>query len=563
MVARNGSGCQECRDRHVKCDKIEPVCGRCASTGKTCTRGLVFKRQKKEFSHDRDWFALKSANEYQWIDESKNRMDDTGDSASEDKDGDGSTNGHPGSLSPKDTHMRHKAQVPSPVSTLAISPHHSEHAQSPWPANLGGTPETVFHTPPHRPVEPNFSHAHHVFLPPDIPPLRDPSRFNTNQPPILRTDDSVWPLKDATEARLFRHYVQDLAKWLDLCDPNQHFQVEVPKRAPKYPVLLKAILALSARQLMLTNRASESNEIAARQYYDQCIKLLIPMLDNVITRADETLFAALIILRVLEEIDLLETGSQDTKHIQGIQSFVREHGPNVMQGGLSEAAFWVGLRQEIYVATITHRAVQIDIGHIDRTVDPITDFGWANRAVVHLADVLNCCFGVRGVHPVHWSRLQAESHRWQRDKPDSFTPYYQRPADRSKGEAFPEILHIHPCHIIGIQHHKLAQILLSIYNPRRPRIGKDRQEAEQAMVTGIKDNLRELCGIGLHNRSTPPGMFTACMGIALCGDRFRDRLEQEALLELLIETQKDHARPTAAIQMQMKSNWGWSEYAVT
>ena len=43
--------------------------------------------------------------------------------------------------------------------------------------------------------------------------------------------------------------------------------------------------------------------------------------------------------------------------------------------------------------------------------------------------------------------------------------------------------------------------------------GKFRTDISQ---TGIKDNLRELCGIGMYNRSTPPGMFTACMGIALC-----------------------------------------------
>ncbi len=49
----------------------------------------------------------------------------------------------------------------------------------------------------------------------------------------------------------------------------------------------------------------------------------------------------------------------------------------------------------------------------------------------------------------------------------------------------------------------------------------------------------------------------------LGGDRFKERLEQEALLQLLIETQRDHARPTAAIQSQMKANWGWSMDGVT
>ena len=42
------------------------------------------------------------------------------------------------------------------------------------------------------------------------------------------------------------------------------------------------------------------------------------------------------------------------------------------------------------------------------------------------------------------------------------------------------------------------------------------------------------------------------------GDRFTDRIDQEALLDVLVKTEKDHARPTAAIQLQMKESWGWA-----
>jgi hypothetical protein len=43
-------------------------------------------------------------------------------------------------------------------------------------------------------------------------------------------------------------------------------------------------------------------------------------------------------------------------------------------------------------------------------------------------------------------------------------------------------------------------------------------------------------------------MFTACMG---------DRVEQEALLNVLIATEKHHAWPTAAAQIHLKKAWGW------
>ena len=80
----------------------------------------------------------------------------------------------------------------------------------------------------------------------------------------------------------------------------QHFQVEVPKRAGTCPILLNAIFALSARHLSHTGNY---DSLASNRYHQECLKYLIPMLDNNATVGDETLFAATIILRVLEEID--------------------------------------------------------------------------------------------------------------------------------------------------------------------------------------------------------------------------------------------------------------------
>jgi hypothetical protein len=153
--------------------------------------------------------------------------------------------------------------------------------------------------------------------------------------------------------------------------------------------------------------------------------------------------------------------------------------------------------------------------------------------------------------------LKEASERWSAEKPSSFRPIYWREAEMGRGDAFPEIWHSHACHIIGVQHHKLGQILLSIFDPRIPRVGGARSVAVRSMEEQIKSNLRELCGIGLYNRWTPPGMFTASMGIAICGDRFEGKVDQDALLDILVRTERDHARPTAAVQKQMKESWGW------
>lgn len=187
-------------------------------------------------------------------------------------------------------------------------------------------------------------------------------------------------------------------------------------------------------------------------------------------------------------------------HLSGIRAFTVEHGHSGRKGGLSEAAFWVGLRQEIYVATIVQRAVKIDIDHhhIDRSIEPASDFAWANRAIVHCADVLNFCFGPTGTPFSRWTDLKNNGQQWHDSKPSSFRPFFHREPDRTRGEAFPEIWHSHPCHspsylslniqvttdlspVIGVQHYKLAAILLASHNPAVPRIGSQRHIAEHAM----------------------------------------------------------------------------------
>ena len=74
----------------------------------------------------------------------------------------------------------------------------------------------------------------------------------------------------------------------------------------------------------------------------------------------------------------------------------------------------------------------------------------------------------------------------------------------------------------------------------------------------MRVQIRDLCGTALSNRRTIPALFTACMGVTMCGDRFSDRTEQEALLNVLVITEQDHAWPTAAAQSHLKRAWGWA-----
>ena len=225
---------------------------------------------------------------------------------------------------------------------------------------------------------------------------------------------------------------------------------------------------------------------------------------------DETLFAATIILRVLEEIDMPETNSQG--HLTGIKNFVNARDPYATGRGLSEASFWVGLRQEIYSALTNYQPIQLKLEHSQGELEPANGHTWANRAVIHCAKVMNFCFSEGGISIHKWKELQTYSREWT--VKSAFVPI--------KGgytggycvndSIFPNIVYPYGFQIIGVQHHYLAQMLLEIFDPTIPRCGPGRKALVRAMESRVMGHLKTLCGIGVCNSDTAPALFTASMG---------------------------------------------------
>jgi len=63
--------------------------------------------------------------------------------------------------------------------------------------------------------------------------------------------------------------------------------------------------------------------------------------------------------------------------------------------------------------------------------------------------------------------------------------------------------------------------------------------------------------MAISNPATAPNWVSACMAVVICGDRFTQRLEQEALLNILDFTEKEHAWPTGTAVLTLKEAWGW------
>lgn len=193
-----------------------------------------------------------------------------------------------------------------------------------------------------------------------------------------------------------------------------------------------------------------------------------------------------------------------------------------------------------------------------RSWDPAPDHVWANRLMIFCADVLQYCFSDSDLPRIaRHEELVDVSKRWQQYRPHSFVPIYRRQADRTENGVLPQSWYIADCHIVGIQNMTLAMILLTVFDPNLPRLGPEQRVAMCAVDSQVKSMVLEICGIAVSNRQSPPAFLAATIAVTMCGDRFTDPVEQQALLDVLIETQQNYAWPTGAMQMRLKRAWGW------
>ncbi|MCJ1251126.1 hypothetical protein MMC30_008357 [Trapelia coarctata] len=371
-------------------------------------------------------------------------------------------------------------------------------------------------------------------------------------------DNAIWPLASIEEARLMRYFVDHLALWFDLCDPFRHFAFVIPQRAATCPPLLYAIFAVSARHL---NRISTYDPYAADVYHQKCLNHLKNMMYDEGAIMDENLLAATVILRWLEEVDVPFSGFDMQSHLVGTKAFLtaQESSPHP-PSGLRQAAFWVALRQEIYISFVNQRVVRWDLERtpLDRSFDPTDDCTWANRIVLRCAEILKFCFDTEGDHTVaRWAGLREYCERWRSSLPESFSPIYFAEPNPENGDVLPQIWHIGDSHVTGIQHYILCMILLAVYNPSLPRLGPGHKQALKSIDDEIKGLVLTLAGMAVSNCQTPPNMVTACMGISMTGERFTERRVQEALFDILVRTDRDFAWPTQPAQNSLKEAWGW------
>lgn len=315
-----------------------------------------------------------------------------------------------------------------------------------------------------------------------------------------------WPLRDAKEAHLMRYYIHNISPQFDMCDGDRHFGRVVPLRAAMCPPLLNAILAAAAKRL---SRIDNYDESVVDLYHNKCLEVLIPALSNLDVVEDENLLTAIVILRYVEELDVPISAPAPESHLIGTRVLLGAQASMYNYTGLRLAAFWLALRQEIYMAFVHARSVHANFALIDRDW-MLNNSGdesckYANRIILHCADCLRFCYDPEDQSTKTWEQLRRFQQDWWDNRPWFFQPIFEAEADEGAAGAggFPKEVHLSDATIMGVQHYYLARMLLTAHDPNVPKLGPGRIAAFRRSDLEIKAMVRTVCGIAVVSFTVP------------------------------------------------------------
>ncbi|KAI5253972.1 hypothetical protein E4T42_02538 [Aureobasidium subglaciale] len=382
---------------------------------------------------------------------------------------------------------------------------------------------------------------------------RDPAtgRISTVSPEAAYSLPTT-PTLSAHESRLMQHFMEHLAPSIDVCSQDQVFGRLVPRMAFLSPILLTSIFAVASKHI---SKTIEMTDPSPETYFQETLDHLIPVLNEPDALIEDYILAAVVILRFMEEMDSYDQQS----HLPAIHALISAQERFATKGGLRQAAWWVGFRQEMVVAFINQRPIVPVLEHcnLDRSFSAADVFTWTNRIIVHCADVINHCFQNGSLDQTTYQALRDYGEAWMAHRPPCFNPIFQSQPSGIAGSMFAKTYFTGDVIAKGVQHYHLSKILLVAHDPNVPRLGLQRKAYEQTVDDQLRSHARALCGIAQGGCKTAAIWVTTCMGISWCGDRFTSREEQEELLEILRYTDRVHARHTLSTQKHLIQAWEW------
>ncbi|KAK9455015.1 hypothetical protein V1511DRAFT_499186 [Dipodascopsis uninucleata] len=349
-IIRVRTGCITCKRRHLKCDEKKPKCNKCTKAKRTCTY------------HSSDYY-FRTTTSY---------SGDVVNISGHEDEGDHQERLLQHTTTDKDDHT--PTQEPLRVVPLSMEDYNAiEDVTSLPEAAIASTTlsPTAYVTAPAEPVmeisgaseseSPDSqwrSHSEHDIGTSSsrvaISNLLDESSNNSEQSEGFRLQSFGPEFNfcqitgmviniNHDEYKLLQNFTKRIGPWFDLFDDDKCFQRDVIRMAFYHQTIMKAVLAISAKQLALTS--SNYDFKICVQYYDETLKAVRQALTSTTPESSAAAFIATVVLSAYE---MLEPAAVDwRRHLRGATSQAISLGVNSHSIGALKTAFWSYARQNV------------------------------------------------------------------------------------------------------------------------------------------------------------------------------------------------------------------------
>ncbi|KAL5343550.1 hypothetical protein BJX70DRAFT_393607 [Aspergillus crustosus] len=548
---RIGRGCERCRLRHIKCTIAQgaPSCNECTRLSRACRLDPPFRfktvrhvYQKSQGTASR--FELAWDDRQPWVKIPQSLM--FVEESAEDPDSDAAPDFREPQLTSNDF-----PAPPPPILPSTPSPR-VDISQVGIPgcliASLTGSSPDGRRTISSISISPRPASG--------LSPLPPVSTW-AGQSPLLNAlspHHAVPTPMTTREASLLRSFIHFLSPRFDVCDQHSQFSTEVPRRALQYTMVLKAILALSARHDAIL---SSSNDWEASEYHSQCVELLIQALAVAEGSYDDNLLITVVILRMYEE---LERSNDEKCHWLGSTRLLNTMANSSSSGGLAEAVSWQFLRQAIYACLVEYQPMQLNLENYEHSsvFQRRDDAAYANRIIFLCARIIQLRSGPNShsFDGSDWQYLSDCVEQWYKERPISWQPLKYKEANAADNMPFPEVWLVSPPAVVGLQYYHTSRIILATSHKHQGivsdfELARLRRLAEQT----IAHHLINVIGLSKSNETVDNAYFMGCHLLHRYGFCLRHPAEHRGSFEFLHFVEKKIAWPTSWIVRQLETEW--------
>ncbi|EON61118.1 hypothetical protein W97_00329 [Coniosporium apollinis CBS 100218] len=184
------------------------------------------------------------------------------------------------------------------------------------------------------------------------------------------------------------------------------------------------------------------------------------------------------------------------------------------------------------------------------------DEAWANRIIFTFASILTHVFQPEnGPSLQQWMELQADVARWNSSKPWDFAPLWIEELGSPGDQPWPEVMMSQNAQVVGMQYYCLANIILSIYDPRLSKLGFEGHRLRKLSEAIVLKNLRMVISLAVCNDDVGSAMFHASHILSTCGSYLTDPIEREGAVDFLARMQRQMGWHTSHIISNLREQW--------